>query len=105
MQADCPTLRLSGAQSGGRCYTCGQPGHLAVSGSQHQLEEPTNIFHSVLARVPVFKLAQALVVEPWFRAADMGVAFGEVSLVALVLRHVTNAVGPITTPEIVKLRQ
>lgn len=30
VQADCPTLRLSGAQSGGRCYTCGQPGHLAV---------------------------------------------------------------------------
>ncbi|MCJ1420532.1 hypothetical protein MMC32_006889 [Xylographa parallela] len=29
VQADCPTLRLSGAQSGGRCYTCGQPGHLA----------------------------------------------------------------------------
>jgi cellular nucleic acid-binding protein len=31
VQADCPTLRLSGAQAGGRCYTCGMPGHLAVS--------------------------------------------------------------------------
>ena len=31
VQADCPTLRISGAGSGGRCYTCGQPGHLAVS--------------------------------------------------------------------------
>ena len=30
VQADCPTLRLSGATGGGRCYTCGQPGHLAV---------------------------------------------------------------------------
>ncbi|KAK3065972.1 hypothetical protein LTS18_002176, partial [Coniosporium uncinatum] len=28
VQADCPTLRLSGATSG-RCYTCGQVGHLA----------------------------------------------------------------------------
>ena len=30
VQADCPTLRISGAGTGGRCYTCGQPGHLAV---------------------------------------------------------------------------
>ncbi|KAI9728319.1 MAG: hypothetical protein M1834_007723 [Cirrosporium novae-zelandiae] len=28
VQADCPTLRISGAASG-RCYSCGQPGHLA----------------------------------------------------------------------------
>ena len=33
VQADCPTLRISGAGTGGRCYTCGQPGHLAVSHS------------------------------------------------------------------------
>src|SRR5438270_13809883 len=31
VQADCPTLRLSGAGASGRCYACGQPGHLAVS--------------------------------------------------------------------------
>ena len=31
VQADCPTLRISGVGTGGRCYTCGQPGHLAVS--------------------------------------------------------------------------
>lgn len=30
VQADCPTLRISGAGLGGRCYSCGQPGHLAV---------------------------------------------------------------------------
>lgn len=30
VQADCPTLRLSGAATSGRCYSCGQPGHLAV---------------------------------------------------------------------------
>ncbi|KAF2812955.1 uncharacterized protein BDZ99DRAFT_246591 [Mytilinidion resinicola] len=30
VQADCPTLRLSGAGTSGRCYSCGQPGHLAV---------------------------------------------------------------------------
>ncbi len=30
VQADCPTLRLTGASTGGRCYNCGQPGHLAV---------------------------------------------------------------------------
>ena len=30
VQADCPTLRLSGAGTSGRCYNCGQPGHLAV---------------------------------------------------------------------------
>ncbi|KAI9817270.1 MAG: hypothetical protein M1827_001383 [Pycnora praestabilis] len=29
VQADCPTLRLSGAGASGRCYSCGQPGHLA----------------------------------------------------------------------------
>ncbi|KAJ0349395.1 hypothetical protein COL154_002234 [Colletotrichum chrysophilum] len=29
VQADCPTLRLSGAGTSGRCYNCGQPGHLA----------------------------------------------------------------------------
>lgn len=31
MQADCPTLRLSGGVTSGRCYSCGQIGHLAVS--------------------------------------------------------------------------
>ena len=31
VQADCPTLRLSGGAAGSRCYNCGQPGHLAVS--------------------------------------------------------------------------
>jgi len=31
VQADCPTLRLSGGGTSGRCYNCGQPGHLAVS--------------------------------------------------------------------------
>jgi cellular nucleic acid-binding protein len=33
VQADCPTLRLSGAArgAGGQCYSCGQAGHLAVS--------------------------------------------------------------------------
>lgn len=30
VQADCPTLRLTGAGSN-RCYNCNQPGHLAVS--------------------------------------------------------------------------
>ncbi|PKK46904.1 hypothetical protein CI102_9730 [Trichoderma harzianum] len=30
VQADCPTLRLSGTATSGRCYNCGQPGHLAV---------------------------------------------------------------------------
>jgi hypothetical protein len=30
VQADCPTLRLSGATTSGVCYSCGQPGHLAV---------------------------------------------------------------------------
>jgi hypothetical protein len=29
VQADCPTLRISGAAS--RCYSCGQAGHIAVS--------------------------------------------------------------------------
>lgn len=29
VQADCPTLRLTGAGTSGRCYNCGQPGHLA----------------------------------------------------------------------------
>ncbi|KAF2493900.1 hypothetical protein BU16DRAFT_528093 [Lophium mytilinum] len=38
VQADCPTLRLSGAGTSGRCYSCGQPGHLAV----RKLEAPPN---------------------------------------------------------------
>lgn len=29
VQADCPTLRLSGGATGGRCYSCNQPGHFA----------------------------------------------------------------------------
>jgi cellular nucleic acid-binding protein len=29
VQADCPTLRLSGAGTSGRCYSCGLGGHLA----------------------------------------------------------------------------
>jgi cellular nucleic acid-binding protein len=29
VQADCPTLRLSGAGTSGRCYSCGLTGHLA----------------------------------------------------------------------------
>ncbi|KAJ9625718.1 gig suppressor [Taxawa tesnikishii (nom. ined.)] len=29
VQADCPTLRLSGGAANGRCYSCGQVGHLA----------------------------------------------------------------------------
>lgn len=30
VQADCPTLRISGGTTGGRCYICHLPGHLAV---------------------------------------------------------------------------
>ncbi|KAI9791711.1 MAG: hypothetical protein M1816_003521 [Peltula sp. TS41687] len=29
VQADCPTVRLTGAGPGGTCYNCGHPGHLA----------------------------------------------------------------------------
>lgn len=29
VQADCPTLRLSGTGNSGRCYSCGNTGHLA----------------------------------------------------------------------------
>lgn len=29
VQADCPTLRISGGAAGNRCYSCGLPGHLA----------------------------------------------------------------------------
>jgi cellular nucleic acid-binding protein len=40
VQADCPTLRLSGAGTSGRCYNCGQPGHLAVSAPIAWLGDP-----------------------------------------------------------------
>jgi cellular nucleic acid-binding protein len=33
VQADCPTLRLNSGPSNGRCYSCGQSGHLAVCSS------------------------------------------------------------------------
>ena len=29
VQADCPTLRISGGAAGGQCYSCGQMGHIA----------------------------------------------------------------------------
>ena len=29
VQADCPTLRITGGAAGGRCYSCGQMGHIA----------------------------------------------------------------------------
>ena len=38
VQADCPTLRISGVGTGGgRCYSCGQPGHLAVRTSASRI--------------------------------------------------------------------
>ena len=37
VQADCPTLRLSGASTSGVCYSCGQPGHLAVCHRLHSI--------------------------------------------------------------------
>lgn len=42
VQADCPTLRLSGGAAGGRCYSCGQAGHLAVRSRPCHLT-PSNI--------------------------------------------------------------
>lgn len=39
VQADCPTLRISGAGTGGgRCYSCSQPGHLAVPFSLSRIQ-------------------------------------------------------------------
>jgi len=38
VQADCPTLRLSGGAAGGRCYSCGQAGHLAVRWAQYLIK-------------------------------------------------------------------
>ena len=42
VQADCPTLRLSGGTGGGRCYSCGQMGHLAVRTAEICFVSSTN---------------------------------------------------------------
>lgn len=42
VQADCPTLRLSGNATSGRCYSCGQPGHLAVRHSTLLIDPTRN---------------------------------------------------------------
>lgn len=50
VQADCPTLRLSGGTGGGRCYSCGQMGHLAVRGVGYARAFTELTIHSAIAR-------------------------------------------------------
>lgn len=58
VQADCPTLRLNGGASNGRCYSCGQVGHLAVS--LPGCPVICIVTHSLAAQLP----------EPGFRATS-----------------------------------
>lgn len=100
VQADCPTLRLSGGTSG-HCYSCGRPGHLAVSlaslssgSNDHTDRGSATALH--LAS-PVWVAAVLL----WDVVASQRV---EVSLPTTVQPCATSVVDPTTSPETVKLR-
>jgi hypothetical protein len=106
VQADCPTLRLSGAGTSGRCYNCGQPGHLAVghniSTRGHILTALSALAQAQLAqlRSPVQAVVQVLPEVDLLVDSLLVVD----SLVDLALLLVTSAVDQTTLLEIVKLR-
>ena len=109
VQADCPTLRLSGAGTSGRCYNCGQPGHLAVGFKGYK------IGRTLLMGISS-ALAPAQLVQDRFQVAVVSVDHLVVDLVvdsllvvdlqvALVQLLATSAVVQTTSLGIAKLKQ
>ena len=103
VQADCPTLRISGAGTGGgRCYSCGQPGHLAVRSSAPRVRTSSlTASDSDLAPMQDFNpdLLSVLAGESSPLVEGLPVDFVGASLEELVvhaLQHATSAVDPIT---------
>ena len=108
VQADCPTLRISGAGTGGRCYTCGQPGHLAVSVARKSVLGQSNETQSAPVLIPVFKSVQRSGLAADLSRPRVEGLWPEVGsevglLVAHVLRLATNAEDPIITHETARL--
>lgn len=99
VQADCPTLRLSGAGAGGgRCYNCNQPGHLAVRRSHLYIFVRSLTFHSAHAPTHRVKVSVAEARRP---AAVVSAVSAEVAS-AVAPRLATSVVAPITSPGTVK---
>ena len=103
VQADCPTLRISGAGTGGgRCYSCGQPGHLAVrSSASHIRTSSLTARDSDLVPMQDFNpdLLSVLAGESYLLAEDLPVDFVGALPEELVVHAplpATSAVDPIT---------
>ncbi|CAD6571543.1 MAG: hypothetical protein ASARMPRED_004632 [Alectoria sarmentosa] len=81
VQADCPTLRISGAGTGGgRCYSCGQPGHLAVRAPASRIRcSSLTAFDSDLAQMQAFNpdLHSVQVGDPFLLVEDSPAVFAE----------------------------
>lgn len=91
VQADCPTLRLTGAGSN-RCYNCNQPGHLAVSQNTRQnFSHHVDIDPSVIARA---RGPLVLAVALLSAAVDSRVALAAVDSKRVALLLATSAVDP-----------
>ena len=109
VQADCPTLRISGAGTGGgRCYSCGQPGHLAVlTPASRTRSFSLTVNDSDLAQMQVFNpdLHLLQVGELFLPVEDLAAVFGgalRAELVVLALQHATSVVDRTTTLVIAK---
>ena len=104
VQADCPTLRISGAGTGGgRCYSCGQPGHLAVTPPASRVRSfSLTVNDSDLAQMQAFNpdLHLLLVGELFLPVEDLPAVFAGAlreELVVLALQHATSVVDRTTT--------
>ena len=104
VQADCPTLRISGAGTGGgRCYSCGQPGHLAVATSASRIRSfSLTVIDSDLAQMQAFNpdLHLLQVGELFLPVEDLPAVFvGALreELVVLALQHATSVADRTTT--------
>lgn len=111
VQADCPTLRISGAGTGGgRCYSCGQPGHLAVRIPASRIRcSSLTAFDSDLAQMQAFNpdLHSVQVGELFLLVEDSPAVFAEAlweGLAVHALQHATSVVDRITMLVTVRLK-